>query len=187
MGAPDRDGAGGFTLNRTEEFARDLDKVHGRDCAHETTAIRKVPVAGGAIQLRRQCLACGELIGTAIAKAAAPENPPLYDEALRARSRAAHADARRAIEQRHALMQQAMRAERSGWYRAYLKTPQWRDRREKILRRAGGWCEGCGTRPATEVHHLSYANVFDEFLFELAALCAACHRRVHGRADDVCS
>lgn len=71
------------------------------------------------------------------------------------------------------------RRQRRAQYEAYLRTPAWIDRRDRVMVRAEGWCEGCGLRPATEVHHLTYKHLFAEFLFELVALCEPCHRRVH--------
>jgi len=65
-------------------------------------------------------------------------------------------------------------------YLAHLQSPRWSGLRRQVFLRAGGICEGCGTRPITEVHHLSYAHVGEEFLFELVGLCATCHQRLHG-------
>lgn len=66
-------------------------------------------------------------------------------------------------------------------YADYLKSDEWAARREKVMQRAGGICEGCRQRPATEVHHLSYEHVTQEFLFELVAMCGGCHARWHGQ------
>lgn len=66
-------------------------------------------------------------------------------------------------------------------YAAYLQSEEWGRRREKVMQRAGGICEGCRDHVATEVHHLTYAHVTQEFLFELVAMCAECHARWHGR------
>ena len=64
-------------------------------------------------------------------------------------------------------------------YDAYLDSPAWAHRRQLVLRRAGGICEGCGTEPAREVHHLTYQRVGHEMLFDLVAVCADCHRAIH--------
>lgn len=64
-------------------------------------------------------------------------------------------------------------------YRAYLQSPEWREKRNRVMRRAGGRCEGCGERSATEVHHKTYDRVFDEMLFDLVAVCSPCHRKFH--------
>lgn len=64
-------------------------------------------------------------------------------------------------------------------YAAYLMTPAWRARRDKVLKRAGGMCEGCGDRPAVQVHHLTYRRIFREMLFDLRAVCRECHEQIH--------
>lgn len=66
------------------------------------------------------------------------------------------------------------------WYAAYLRSAAWSAIRAKVIRRAKGLCEGCGEARASDVHHLTYAHVGAEFLFELVALCRACHVRWHG-------
>ncbi len=64
-------------------------------------------------------------------------------------------------------------------YHAYLQTPEWRERSQAVLRRAGFVCEGCGKANATQAHHLSYDHVGNEFLWELRAVCRPCHERFH--------
>lgn len=73
-------------------------------------------------------------------------------------------------------------------YNSYLRTPEWFEKRDAVMRRAGGVCEGCGKQPAIQVHHLSYEHVklvpgrglvCTELLWELRAVCKACHERIH--------
>lgn len=64
-------------------------------------------------------------------------------------------------------------------YAAYLETPAWKSRAGLVRKRAKGICEGCGMSRARDVHHLTYAHVGHEFLFELVALCGTCHERWH--------
>lgn len=75
----------------------------------------------------------------------------------------------------------------AGWraqYAEYLASQEWWDKRELVMERAGRVCEGCRQADATEVHHLTYANVTREFLFELVALCHACHERLHAQREE---
>lgn len=65
------------------------------------------------------------------------------------------------------------------WYDHYLQSPEWREKSRAVIRRANGTCEGCGKRSATQAHHLTYAHVGDEFLWELRAVCTECHERAH--------
>jgi 5-methylcytosine-specific restriction endonuclease McrA len=73
-------------------------------------------------------------------------------------------------------------------YAVYLTTPEWRFKRQRVLERAHGVCEGCGDRKAVEVHHLRYPQgclagsaewQAREKLFDLAAICDQCHRDIH--------
>jgi 5-methylcytosine-specific restriction endonuclease McrA len=77
---------------------------------------------------------------------------------------------------------QKQEADRLWWaeYNRYLDSAQWSVRREAVLRRAQGICEGCGKNRATMVHHLTYARVTREMLFDLVAICKTCHEQVHG-------
>jgi hypothetical protein len=68
---------------------------------------------------------------------------------------------------------------RRKWYTEYLQTDAWKERRRLVLQRTGGLCEGCRQEPASEVHHLSYNHVGNEFLWELVAICRWCHARYH--------
>lgn len=78
----------------------------------------------------------------------------------------------------------AARASQRSEYDAYLRSSDWRRRRGHVLRRCAGVCEGCGERPAVEVHHLTYRHFGAELLFELVALCRACHALVHRDANE---
>src|SRR4051812_17307832 len=51
------------------------------------------------------------------------------------------------------------------WYASYLLTPEWQRRRKLVMQRSKGMCEGCLTRPAVQVHHLTYDRVGKEMLF----------------------
>ncbi|MFA4900889.1 MAG: hypothetical protein WC563_15330 [Brevundimonas sp.] len=72
----------------------------------------------------------------------------------------------------------------SAWlieYNDYLASDVWAKRREAILKRDEGLCQGCLRRPATQVHHLTYAHWKNELAFELLSLCKLCHEKVHGK------
>lgn len=66
-------------------------------------------------------------------------------------------------------------------YQKYLKSEQWQEKRKAVLQRDNYRCTGCGIVRATEVHHLTYAHKYDEFLFELTSLCSECHRKFHNK------
>ena len=72
---------------------------------------------------------------------------------------------------------------RSGLYTAYMSSPEWAERRGRTLMLAGGTCQRCGQRRATEAHHLTYDRLGRERDGDLLAVCAPCHQRLHGRPD----
>ena len=70
------------------------------------------------------------------------------------------------------------------WWEQYtrdLDSPEWRQTRAMVIRRAQGRCEACGHAAATQGHHTTYRHVFAEPLFELVAICRACHDRLTAR------
>lgn len=97
------------------------------------------------------------------------------------------ADQRRRQQQREWEQQRAAREARRrqdserwwAWYDNYLQSPEWKTRRDLVLRRANGVCEGCGRRDARHVHHLHYDRVGNEMLFDLVAVCVDCHDQIH--------
>lgn len=155
-------------------------------CACERTAIRLRTQSNGVQIYALQCLECGRQL-----RAVSKQSPEVlempnrlpFDETLRAR----WDDAQREhwARQRQSREDAQQRKDTAWWreYDAYLKTPVWQQKRAAVMARSGGCCEGCATRLATQVHHLSYAHVGHELLFELVAVCDACHRTLHPEMD----
>ncbi len=67
------------------------------------------------------------------------------------------------------------------WYDGYLHSDEWRAKRRRVLRRAGGICERCGRAKAAHVHHLTYARVGRERIEDLVGLCWPCHQAQHAK------
>lgn len=63
-------------------------------------------------------------------------------------------------------------------YDRYLKTPQWRNKRQVVLHRARYKCRHCKKRRATQAHHLTYVRVGKERLSDLQAVCYPCHKHL---------
>lgn len=76
-------------------------------------------------------------------------------------------------------------------YRDYLKSPEWQEKRRRVHERARnnsgstnkfGICEKCGYepfKPCIQVHHKDYADIFEESIDSLIALCPRCHMAEH--------
>lgn len=137
-------------------------------------------IGGGQKQLRDQCDICGDLVGPAKPKHLARPDTPAADTQRR---KAWKEEYERRVDE----AKRQLEARNARWwdrYTEYLKSPEWQKKRLMVLTRASGMCEGCGQRPATQVHHLTYKHVFHEFLFELVAICDECHDRAHPREEE---
>lgn len=162
-------------------MTRDLgsfDKFDPRHCEHPQTELRFRPDVNGNPRYQSQCIRCGSQVGNFVSVAAAEKLKPAtaflpFDTVLKHR-----------MEGTASKINQIERAEGAAQWRAeydqYLRSEAWSRRRHHVIGRANGRCEGCGERAATQVHHLTYENVTEEFLWELRAVCDICHKRAHG-------
>lgn len=68
-------------------------------------------------------------------------------------------------------------------YKLYLKSKHWKLKREEFFAsdRFTGSCSKCQATKGRHVHHLTYKHVGNEPMEDLIALCAGCHKEVHGR------
>jgi hypothetical protein len=65
-------------------------------------------------------------------------------------------------------------------YEEYLRTPEWRRRKERKLDQADHRCQFCNRHQRfLNVHHRTYENLGEELDGDLIVLCRACHRTFH--------
>ena len=64
-------------------------------------------------------------------------------------------------------------------HKEVLQSNEWKIKRQKVIKRCNNICEGCGSNPVEEVHHLTYDRLGEEFLFQLLGLCKNCHSEIH--------
>ena len=66
-------------------------------------------------------------------------------------------------------------------YYRYLESITWKLKRLEVLKRDRFRCRDCGRcNCSLQVHHLTYANLYDEPLEDLITLCDDCHKKRHG-------
>lgn len=148
-------------------------------CPHEQDELRRRTLANGSVQYVRQCLGCGKATTNPISRAKISNADTLqpFDEALdKAGYEVGGEDAKAKKDQQ--------REEFFALYDEYLASDDWAERRQLVMERAGGLCEGCRKAPAVRVHHLTYEHVFNELLYELVALCVPCHERAHEKREE---
>jgi 5-methylcytosine-specific restriction endonuclease McrA len=174
-----------YHLDRTPDLDADLDAFYASQCHHETVEIRQRKDGGGASHFYRQCTNCGTSVGSALKKSAELLNAPPWHPDHEDQYNVAREAERLAIYQKHIRKQRNREDGFQRKYDIYLKSPEWRARRDKVFRRSEGICEGCLDAKATQVHHLNYDNIGNEFMFELVAICEPCHRRLHADKPDI--
>ena len=64
-------------------------------------------------------------------------------------------------------------------YHEYMKSPEWKAKREERLKHDKYQCQLCHTAINLVVHHLTYDRLGDEDLNDLVTLCKKCHEKVH--------
>lgn len=141
-------------------------------CDHEDVEVRRKVYRNGIAHYHKQCLRCGTDCGSV------PKSSSFlldiitpFDEGLSTAW----------WQKRSERYQELAQVEKYDWYAehdSYLDSAAWRSRRQRVLERAGGLCEGCRQQRATEVHHLTYSHWQHELLFQLVALCRSCHQSV---------
>ena len=163
-------------------FKEEFDRVN--KCGHPRTEVRVRRDRSGRAHVAKQCLDCGKRDGEFLPRNAlggrSIADLPQWDAALEEYGRyGADEKRKKAWDQ----IKAAAIAKRKAEYDAYLDSPAWGAKRQKVIERAGGICEGCRERKAVQAHHKTYDHIFEEFLFELVAVCRQCHTRVHPEAS----
>lgn len=145
-------------------------------------------MSNGVVVARSQCKSCGQLHGNALGGYSKEEREslPPYNKEKRDTFYNQRSELARVFYQRRTELTQKRheRQQRQWWqsYSDYLQSPQWKAKRELILKRDNYTCQACLKNRANQVHHKSYEFVDftgKEPCFDLIAICEECHVRLH--------
>lgn len=64
-------------------------------------------------------------------------------------------------------------------YQEYLKSDEWKQTAQQIKERDNHKCRICRATSDLEVHHLTYARIYNEKPYDLVTLCNKCHTMAH--------
>jgi 5-methylcytosine-specific restriction endonuclease McrA len=174
----------------SDRWAKEYAAWSREGCEHKIQEVRRGTNKGGGPVIRKQCLSCGQLIGNALPRQPDAHELNAIDEEMNENYESQRTAAKEIIDSKFAKIQlERWKGNEKGqsYYQqahaAYLKSREWKERRELVMQRSNGTCEGCRLKSASEVHHLTYINWGNEFLFELVALCENCHDRIHAKGD----
>jgi DNA-directed RNA polymerase subunit RPC12/RpoP len=62
-------------------------------------------------------------------------------------------------------------------YEAHIRSAQWRNMRQGIIKLRGDKCEHCGYRVTLQLHHKTYERLGKELISDLELLCVPCHEK----------
>lgn len=151
-------------------------------CEHGRTELRRRKDSLGRPFYQWQCMECGYGVGSPVAKSSVKKIWEVkdWDTELQEQSSRLESEHRQFLIQQRQGDIETQNAEWWAKYDAYLKSPEWAERRKLVLERDDHQCKACNKRRATQVHHLSYKHVGREPLFELVAVCVPCHEQLTG-------
>jgi hypothetical protein len=154
-------------------------------CQCKSRELRRRKQANGVVIVGYQCLQCGRCAERVGKDTVDVDRLPWWDEE-RQKKFWGHREAlaRREYAEKQADLEREQQERERQWrerYNAHIQSDKWQDLRRRVFARCKRRCEGCGERPAAQVHHLTYDHLGDEFLFELVAVCMSCHERIHDR------
>jgi 5-methylcytosine-specific restriction endonuclease McrA len=148
-------------------------------CDHPQVRLVAMTQSNKVVVARRQCLTCGRSVEVVPKNTVDVSQLPPWDESIVTRWR----DRQEAFYKERAAQFEREQTDQDAkwwaWYNQYLLTAKWRSLRDRVMARDNHVCRGCHQARATQVHHLTYERVGNEMLFDLVAICDACHDNVH--------
>lgn len=168
-----------LAFQQAEHYSDPERPLHPENCPHEQRVYRTYQNAAGREEVRYQCLRCGER-GKPVSRARQLDLGLVVDEL----APCVPDDSVRRIESYRRDGAERLRR----WfacYRAYFQSPEWQSIRRRVLSRDKKQCQGCLQEEAVEAHHLTYANIGGEFLFELVAIGARCQAKLRLSEDKI--
>jgi 5-methylcytosine-specific restriction endonuclease McrA len=60
-------------------------------------------------------------------------------------------------------------------YQTYLRSPEWKKKRERAFKLLGRKCQQCGKTKSLQVHHLHYDTLYEESAEDVEIACTDCH------------
>ena len=148
-------------------------------CEHVDREYRYKVLSNGSTVIYNQCILCGDK-GPMVKKTSVPSDIlgrlcEVDEGIIKAHSDKINNYAKSLNETLKSLEKQGMRDK----YYEYLGSPEWMHKRLKVLNRDRYICQACLEKTAHIVHHLTYAHIFNEPLFDLVSVCEECHKSIH--------
>lgn len=157
-----------------------MEEFNCNKCKSDNIHFVKYKMKNGVDILRKQCFDCGYL-NTLNYKRNFINNftlIPYHNENLR------NINKEKSIQKSHIkkvlfdYSQNRFNTEVEYYRNVYLKSDEWKHKRELIMDFYEWKCQECNNK-ATDLHHINYDNIFKEKFDDLKPLCRICHQNKH--------
>lgn len=142
-----------------------------QNCGNKELTFVLATIANGQKRVRKQCLKCGSS-ESMVYKHSLFKNYlalPLYQPELK----------QQFIDNQFKNRDLRLQIGAKDYYNdVYMKSDEWAAKRQNILDRDDNKCRCCNEQ-ATQVHHISYNNVYQEKSKQLISVCKECHHEIH--------
>lgn len=149
-------------------------------CNSDNINFVKYKMKNGIDILRKQCYDCGYL-NTLNYKRNFINNfnsIPYHDENLRNLNKEKSIQKSNIKQVLFYYSQARFKIELEYYRNVYLKSDEWNHKRQLIMDFYEWKCQECDNK-ATDLHHVSYDNIFKERFDDLKPLCRNCHEKQH--------
>ncbi len=149
-------------------------------CRTPYVQVKQHEISNG-MQLRNQCISCGCIGGNSLKKASITGYQRLeFTDKVKHETfqTERYKEANDRIQAYRTYFIENRESAKFKKYDAYLKSDEWRAKRARVLNRDNHLCQCCLIHTATQVHHTTYAHLYNEPLFELESVCDRCHESI---------
>lgn len=149
------------------------------ECEHRFRLCNRT-LSNGTVQLGEQCEDCGayHAVKKCTVHPSLLKEVAKYDATIREAHYSDLQEKRRAEFDEQQRERDSQQAEWWENYKTYLMSPAWMSKRQRVLERDAYVCQACLRKRASQVHHKTYAHVFQEPLFDLISVCDICHSAI---------
>lgn len=157
-----------------------MEEINCNRCKSHVIHFVKYKMKNGIDILRKQCLDCGYLNSLNYKRSFVKDfdSLPYHDKVLREKQRDIAIKKSYIKSVLFYYSQKHFERQKNYYRNVYLNSKEWKEKRELIMSFYNWICQKCGEK-ATDLHHVTYDNIFKEKFEDLQPLCRYCHENEH--------
>ena len=151
-----------------------------KKCSSNNLSFVRYEMVNGVEILRKQCFDCGFLDSHSYKRTTVPDfySLPKVDEQLRQQYKTNVMKLRSVKSVLFYYSEKYFKRQLAYYRNTYLNSEEWKHKRQVVMDYYYWKCQKCGDF-ATDLHHITYDNIFKEKFEDLQPLCRSCHKKEH--------